>query len=138
VDGLRVVASAASQGKLADQLTGPGECRGVVILDLYCGGDAPCLEAVGQLGASARVLVMSASGWPADVLGAIEAGAAGYIAEQADGLMVVSAAETVARGGFWLSAELADMLQAELSRTPQQGLRPARPSRRPADLSPRE
>jgi DNA-binding NarL/FixJ family response regulator len=129
VDGLQVVASAASPGELADHMPGTDECPNVVILDLYYGGDAPCLEAIGQLGTAARVLVMSASGRPADVLGAIRAGAAGYITKQADGLMFAAAVEAVARGGFWLSAELADIVHAELSRRPRQDPHPARPRR---------
>jgi len=139
MDGLQVVASAASPSELADHMPGTDERPDVVILDLYYGGDAPCLEAIGQLGTAARVLVMSASGRPADVLGAIRAGAAGYITKQADGLMFAAAVEAVARGGFWLSAELADIVHAELSRPPRQDPHPARPRRLTADdLSPRE
>jgi DNA-binding NarL/FixJ family response regulator len=132
---LCVVASAESPAKLAEALAEaePGGYPDVMVLDLYHDGEEPCLAAVAQLRTGTRVLVMSASGKPADVLGAIRNGAAGYVTKQTSPEMIISAVETVAAGGFYLSSQLADILQAELTR--QQ--RPARQAHG-GELSPRE
>lgn len=135
--GLRVVASAESPAELARLLAaaGDGAVPDVMILDLYHDGDEPCLDAVEQLSSGTRVLVMSASGRPADVLGAIRRGAAGYVTKQTSAEMIVKAVETAASGGFYLSSQLADILQAELTRPdPPARARPARAG----ELSPRE
>lgn len=143
VDGVRVVASVGSAAELADELTDArvdSDYPDVMVLDLYHDGDTPCLDAVARLAKGTRVLVMSASGRPQDVLGAIRAGAAGYVTKQSSPEMIVSAVETAAAGGFFLSSQLADILQAELSR-------PAAPASQPQPrpkavsegvLSPRE
>lgn len=133
---LRVVASAESPAALAGALAGrePGDFPDVMILDLYHDGEDPCLEAVSQLSTGTRVLVMSASGRPSDVLGAIRCGAAGYVTKRTSPEMIVSAVETVAAGGFFLSSQLADILQAELTRRESTPVRQARGG----ELSPRE
>ncbi|MDQ2816314.1 MAG: response regulator transcription factor [Actinomycetota bacterium] len=128
-----VVASAACPADLATALTGAGRHPDVIVLDLYCDGDQPCLEGVAGLSATTRVLVMSASGRPDDVLGAINAGAAGYVTKESSTQMFVAAVESVAAGGFALSAQLADILQAAM-RSPGRGQHPS--STQP--LSPRE
>jgi DNA-binding NarL/FixJ family response regulator len=92
----------------------PEEVADVVLLDLYHGDDEPCLPIVAELRTVMKVLVVSASARPADVLGAIRAGANGYVTKLADPSMLVSAVRTVAAGGFALSSQLADILQAEL------------------------
>jgi two-component system nitrate/nitrite response regulator NarL len=102
----------------------------IVVLDLYCDGDRPCLAAITQWSAHTRILVMSASGRPEEVLGAVRAGAGGYITKRAQPAMFVAATRTVAAGGFWLSSQLADIMQSELSEPA-----PATPR---AHLSPRE
>jgi two-component system nitrate/nitrite response regulator NarL len=86
----------------------------VIVLDLYHDADAPCLTAVAELAASARVLVISVSGRREDVLSVVRAGAAGYVTKHASPDMFTAAVETVAAGGFALSPQLADILQAEL------------------------
>ncbi|MET8854245.1 response regulator transcription factor [Amycolatopsis sp. NPDC004625] len=115
----------------ADELTGvlsAGDSEvDVVVLDLYLGGEQPSLELVRQVAAAHNVLVMSASGRPADVVGAVRAGAHGYLTKQCSLDVIVAAVTTVAAGGFALSPKLADILHAEL----------ARPNPT-ADLSPRE
>lgn len=133
VDGVGVVASVASAGELVTSLV-EGPPPDLVVLDLYLDGDEPSLRAVAELSACTRVLVMSASGRPADVLGAIRAGASGYLTKHADPMMIVAAVETVAGGGFSLSSELADIIQAELI-TPG-SVRPH--GLRATQLSPRE
>jgi DNA-binding NarL/FixJ family response regulator len=133
---VHVVASAADPSGLLASLTA-GDDAGLdldlIVLDLYHDGDEPCLDAVSQLSAGARVLVMSVSGRPGDVVGAIRAGAAGYITKLASPEAFVSAVEAVAAGGFYLSSQLADILQAQLGRPqpqpqpqPDEGPRPAR------------
>ncbi|MEU8324489.1 response regulator transcription factor [Nonomuraea sp. NPDC048881] len=97
-----------------------GDLRGfdagydVLILDLYLAEDRPCLAAVKELSAVTRVLIVSASGRPADVLAAIRCGANGYVTKDAPSELIVAAVRTVAAGGFYLSAGLADILQSEL------------------------
>lgn len=93
----------------------------VIMLDLYHDGDEPCLGVIPELRRDHQVLVVSASGRPADVLGAIRAGACGYVTKLADPAMLVAAVRTVAGGGFALSSQLADILQAELARVPAAG-----------------
>jgi two-component system, NarL family, nitrate/nitrite response regulator NarL len=106
--GVEVVASVDSAAQL-DELT----TVDVVILDLYHDGDGPCLDAVGEWAARTRVLVMSASGRPADVLRAVRAGAGGYITKQAQPALFAVAVQTVAAGGFWLSSQLADIVLSQ-------------------------
>src|ERR1700753_1789350 len=97
---------------------GTGTGPDVIMLDLYLDGDQPCLDVIAKLRHDHKVLVVSASGRPAAVLGAIRAGACGYVTKLADPPMLIAAAHTVASGGFALSSQLADMLRGELARTP--------------------
>jgi two-component system nitrate/nitrite response regulator NarL len=114
--GMRVLASVATAAELATHLKDGDGSPDLVVLDLYHAGEEPCLAAVAELRTSVRVLVMSVSGRAEDVLGAIRAGASGYITKQASPAMFVAAVETVAAGGFWLSSQLADIVQSELVR----------------------
>lgn len=120
--GLQVVVSASTAHELCEQLIcSEGLESGiadVLIVDLYHDGGGPCLEAVANLAGNNRVLVMSASARPADVLGAVRAGASGYVTKHLSPNLFVSAVETVATGGFYLSSQLADILHAELTRSP--------------------
>jgi two-component system nitrate/nitrite response regulator NarL len=114
---IQVSAAVATPAELS--LTGPGAVRpNVIMLDLYHDGDEPCLDAVASLRQDHQVLVVSASGRPADVLGAIRSGACGYVTKLADPLMLIAAVRTVAGGGFALSSQLADILRGELDRVP--------------------
>jgi two-component system, NarL family, nitrate/nitrite response regulator NarL len=113
-----VRASCASADELDSVLEAAGgdQRPDVIVLDLYHDGGRPCLDAVARLTVSTKVLVMSASGSPADVVGAIRAGASGYVTKQSEPDVFVAAVETVAVGGFALSPRLADILHAELAR----------------------
>jgi two-component system, NarL family, nitrate/nitrite response regulator NarL len=113
---MRVLASVPTPGELAVHLQRSDSGPDVVILDLYHDGDEPCLAAIAELRTGTRVLVMSVSGRPEDVIGAIRAGASGYITKQALPAMFVAAVEAVSAGGFWLSSQLADIVQTELMR----------------------
>jgi len=133
---ISVVASCSSAADLPGALDSAGD-RGqpdVIVLDLYHDGGRPCLDAVAGLAGGRRVLVMSASGDPADVVGAVRAGASGYVTKQSSPEVFVAAVETVAAGGFALSPRLADILHTELLRPP--GGTPAQASM--PRLSPRE
>jgi two-component system, NarL family, nitrate/nitrite response regulator NarL len=125
-----VVASADSVAELTRHAV---DAADVVILDLYHDGDEPCLAAVAEVSARTRVLVMSASARPQDVLGAMRAGASGYITKRTQPALFATAVQTVATGGFWMSSQLADIMQARLT----EPARPAAPDPRP-QLSPRE
>jgi DNA-binding NarL/FixJ family response regulator len=130
---IQISAAVATLAELS--LLGPSAGHpDVIMLDLYHDGDEPCLNAIPKLRQDYKVLVVSASGRPADVLGAIRAGACGYVTKLADPLMLVAAVRTVASGGFALSSQLADILQGELARVPATaGTPPGTPA-----LSPRE
>ena len=109
----------------------------VLMLDLYHDGEESCLAAIPRLRQRCKVLVVSASARPADVLGAIRAGACGYVTKLADPPMLIAAVRTVASGGFALSSQLADILQGELARSSTAAGRPGEGAAAPA-LSPRE
>lgn len=116
----------------------PPEGVDVVVLDLYLDSDTPSLAAVRELSDRCAVLVMSASRSPGDVLTALQHGASGFITKHADDEAVLSAVRGVASGEFHLSAQLADILQAELAQlagTPAAVADPAKPA---PSLSPRE
>jgi two-component system nitrate/nitrite response regulator NarL len=123
--GLQSILAEAGDMQVSAAVATPGEIiRGangavrpdVIILDLYYGGDGACLDVIPRLRQDGKVLIVSASCRPADVLGAIRAGACGYVTKLADPPMLIAAVRTVARGGFALSSQLADILQAELAR----------------------
>jgi DNA-binding NarL/FixJ family response regulator len=135
---IAVVASAGTPEELLESLAADAHPPpDVVICDLYYAGDQPCLEAVAELAKVFRTLVISVSGRPADVIGAVRAGACGYVTKHADPAMIVAAVETAAAGGFSLSPQLADILYANVrKRSAHGGDRGVDPDRAP--LSPRE
>ncbi|MEV4759540.1 response regulator transcription factor [Micromonospora sp. NPDC049559] len=114
---LHVRYSAGSLAELAEQLAAAGDAErpDVIVMDLYLDGATASTAAIRDLATLARVLVVSASGRAEDVLGAIGAGASGYLTKQSSPELLVSAVETLAAGGFSLSAELADIVQAALA-----------------------
>jgi two-component system, NarL family, nitrate/nitrite response regulator NarL len=113
--GLRLVLSAPDAAELLvylkDKAARPAD---VVVMDLYLQGDQPSTEALRQLARLCRVLVISASTRPADVISAILAGASGYMTKRALARTFAAAIEAVHSDGFWLSSELADVLRGEL------------------------
>lgn len=113
--GLRLVLSAAGIEDLSDLLKEGATLRAdLVVMDLYLQGDRPSLDVLRKLVAVSRVLVISASTRPADVLDSILAGASGYLTKRAVARTFVTAIEAVYSGGFWLSSELAGVLRSEL------------------------
>lgn len=102
----------------------------LIMLDLYQADGRPALSAITELSEQLPVLVLSASRAPADVLAAMQAGACGYLTKQAGEEAYVTAIRTVASGGFYLSAQLADLIQAATL---------GKPATKPTEtLSPRE
>jgi two-component system nitrate/nitrite response regulator NarL len=140
---LVIKASTARIEQLAEWACDHGEWPDVAVVDLYLDGGGPCLALIAHLQKHAKVVVVSASARPADVLAAIRAGARGYITKLADPDMLRLAVRTVAAGGFALSPELADILHGELvpagmdRNAAQDGAQDAR-KRVVAILSPRE
>jgi DNA-binding NarL/FixJ family response regulator len=104
---ITVVASGATVAEL-----GPADSLNVVLLDLYLGSDQPALESITRLAASTPVLVISASARPDDVLGAIAAGASGYLTKDCPPELLAGGVLTAASGGFVLTGELADIVQS--------------------------
>jgi DNA-binding NarL/FixJ family response regulator len=133
VPDLEVVATVAACAELPVTDTGT-VAADLVIIDLYLVGGRPALADITRLSAQRPVLVVSASRAPADVLAAMQAGASGYLTKHATGDAYVTAIREVVGGGFYLSAQLADLLHAatdaprppvgrdELSRREQEAL----------------
>jgi two-component system, NarL family, nitrate/nitrite response regulator NarL len=128
-DDIQVAWSVSAPDELPRNATG-GVDADVVLLDLYQGDGRPALAAIARLSAHRPVLVVSASRAPGDVLAAMQAGASGYLTKQAGEDSYATAIRSVAAGTFYLSAQLADMIQAATL-----GRAPARPQEA---LSPRE
>jgi DNA-binding NarL/FixJ family response regulator len=84
----------------------------LVILDLYLANGEPALAAISELSDVVPVLVVSASRKPIDVLAAMQAGASGYVTKQTTEEGYLTAIRSIATGGFHLSAQLADLIQA--------------------------
>jgi two-component system, NarL family, nitrate/nitrite response regulator NarL len=87
----------------------------VVVHDLYLAEETPSLVSIAELSARTRVLVMSAYSKPVDVLACVRAGARGYVTKDASPEMVIRTVETVGAGGFAMSPQLADILQAAIA-----------------------
>jgi len=126
---IQVVSSGATVGELGDTAS-----LDLVMLDLYLGEDAPALAEITLLAGSVPVLVISASARPADVLGAIRAGASGYLTKDCPPELLAAGALTVASGGFALTGELADIIRSACPA----GTDPDGGAAAPVSLSPRE
>jgi len=83
---------------------------GVVILDLKLPGVHDAAAVVTVAGMGHRVLVVSAHGDQADVLGAIAAGARGYLTKDADADEILRAVREIAAGNTYVSPTLASIL----------------------------
>jgi DNA-binding NarL/FixJ family response regulator len=128
-DELRVVADAAEACHLTDLSS-----YDVVTLDIAgapTATPAP-LEVISTVAASVPVLVVSASQAAADVLGAVRAGAMGYVTKGSATGLLVGAVRTVAEGGFAFSPDLARLVRRAFVALPDPPVGGAAP------LSPRE
>ncbi|BDT92428.1 hypothetical protein IFM12275_24040 [Nocardia sputorum] len=83
----------------------------VVILDLSRIEHAVSLHALRMLTAQLPVLVISASDDPGHVANYLQTGAAGYLSLSATESAYLTAIRTVARGGLYVSSELAHSLR---------------------------
>lgn len=101
----------------------------VVILDLPLRSADPTLEMVAKVAEFGRPLVCAAWDQPPALLATIRAGARGCLTRHTERHAVREAVRAVARGGFYLCAELVDRFQAELARPADED---------PSGLAPRE
>ncbi len=101
---LELDAVAESVAQFAARRSGPG---GVVVLDLRLRGvrDTAAVMEVVSLGH--KVLVLSAHAAEADVLGAMAAGARGYLSKESDGAEILRAVREIAVGNSYVSPTLA-------------------------------
>jgi DNA-binding NarL/FixJ family response regulator len=104
---IQVALSVASLAELPD-----GELPAVILLDLYLGAAGSAIGSIHELAERARVLVVSASSVRGDVLAAMRAGASGYLTKDAEEDSFLAAVTTVHGQEFYLSAHLADLLNA--------------------------
>jgi DNA-binding NarL/FixJ family response regulator len=127
-----VVAAVARTAELAG--------LGAVDVVLLAPGEEEPVAAIAELRASTRVLLVCAPPATADVVRAIRAGVNGYLTDQAEDAVIRSAAQTVAVGGFAVSADLACVLHSQLGPHPTEPdpTPPRRPALLPSVLSPRE
>ncbi len=114
--GFEVVAVAANGSEALARF--PAARPHVVVLDLQIpapGGVEVTAEIVRQ-DPCARVLILSASGEHADVLGAVKAGAVGYLVKSASREELVDAIRRVAQGDTVFTAGLAGLVLGEFRR----------------------
>ncbi|MCD2192999.1 response regulator transcription factor [Actinomycetospora endophytica] len=119
--GLDVVAT-AGDGAAAARIA-PAVRPDVVVMDLQM----PHLDGAGATAAilevlpDTRVLVLSASAEQGDVLGAVRAGAAGYLVKSAQVSELVDAVERTAAGQAVFGPELAGLVLGEFRRREREG-----------------
>jgi DNA-binding NarL/FixJ family response regulator len=103
--GIEVASVRASLAELSSQAA-----PDVVILDLYLGHGRLSPAEIAAVTRTCPVLVVSASARRQDVLAAIRAGASGYILKTAAVEAFAEAVRAVAAGGFYVSSQLADLI----------------------------
>jgi DNA-binding NarL/FixJ family response regulator len=143
VPEVEVVAAASGVAELPR--TGNGAIDAdVVVMDLYLEDHGPALAAVAAIAEHRPVLVVSASRHPADVVAALRSGASGYVTKHAAEEVYAEAVHAATGEGFFLSSELADLIDAELvgaapsRRLPDAQLARDAPPLDRGELSPRE
>jgi DNA-binding NarL/FixJ family response regulator len=98
-------------GVVADSVTrfaaGQQPPGGVVVLDLKLHGVRDAAAVLQIAGLGHKVLVVSAHAGQAEVLGAIAAGARGYLSKDADGAEIIRAVRAIAAGNSYVSPILA-------------------------------
>jgi DNA-binding NarL/FixJ family response regulator len=112
--GIEVVCAAASLAGFAGQAA----ASDVIILDLYLGQGRLSPGQIAGVARACPVLVVSASARRPDVLAAVRAGASGYLVKASPAEAFGEAVRTIAAGGFYLSSQLADVLEASASDLP--------------------
>jgi DNA-binding NarL/FixJ family response regulator len=102
-----VATTAESVAQFAAARLAPGA---VVILDLKLRGVGDAAAVMEVVGMGHRVLVVSAHAGQDEVLGAIAAGARGYLTKDVDGTEIIRAVREVAAGNSYVSPTLASFL----------------------------
>jgi DNA-binding NarL/FixJ family response regulator len=105
---LEVVAAVASLGEFSAQPDAPD----LLILDLYLDHGRLTADQIAAAIRQCPALVVSASARQQDVLAAIRAGASGYLVKTAPVEAFTEAVRTVAAGGFYISSQLADLIDS--------------------------
>ncbi len=103
---LEVVAAVASLGEFSALPSAPD----VLILDLYLDHGRLTAAQIAAVIRPCPALVVSASARQHDVLAAIGAGASGYLVKTAPVEAFTEAVRTVVAGGFYISSQLADLI----------------------------
>lgn len=122
------VVGEASDGSETARLA--GELRpDVILLDLEMPGvdGVEALESLRQSGSGARAVVFTAYDTDERILGALRAGARGYLLKGASRSEIFSAVRTVAAGGSLLQPGVTDRLLAHVSRERAQEADPLTP-----------
>lgn len=83
---------------------------GVIVLDLKLQGVADAAAVLEVVEMGHRVLIVSAHAGQAEVLGAISAGARGYLTKDADGEEILRAVRVIAAGDSFISPRLASFV----------------------------
>lgn len=109
-EGIEVVCSVGSLAGLAQSGARPD----IVILDLHLGGQRVTQAQIWALVTRQPLLAISGYSDRYDVLDAIDAGASGYLTKEAAADSLITAVRTVAAGDFYLSPQLADVIDADL------------------------
>jgi DNA-binding NarL/FixJ family response regulator len=113
--GIEVVAETDDGLQVADIVA--SHAADVLVLDMGLPGlhGLDVLRKVGRHSPKTRVLVLSADGRDEFVIGAIRAGAAGYVLKGADLDELIAAIKSIARGGRYISPALSDRLVSALT-----------------------
>jgi DNA-binding NarL/FixJ family response regulator len=104
--GLEVAFAAASLDEFGAHAGTPD----VVILDMYLDHGRLSTAEIAAMTQICPALVVSASARQQDVLAAIRAGASGYLVKTSAVEAFAEAVRTVAAGGFYISSQLADLI----------------------------
>lgn len=115
-DDLEVVATAGTVAEALRRATATRPDVAVVDLNLPDGTGADVARALTQADPPARVLMLSASGEPPEVLAAVEAGASGYLLKTASAEELRAAIRRTAAGEAVFTAGLAGLVLGEYRR----------------------
>lgn len=115
---LRVVGTVACLAELQAGLQSGDIAPDVVILDLYLDNGRLSSGQIAEVTRCCPVLVVSVSARRQDVLAAIRAGASGYLVKTAAVDAFAAAVRTVISGGFYVSSQLADLIDASTAADP--------------------
>jgi DNA-binding NarL/FixJ family response regulator len=116
------VHTGAVAGSVEEFLAYRQPAGGVVVVDLGLPGVRDAAAVVAVVSRGYRVLVVSAHGGQTEVLGAIAAGARGYLTKDAEADEIIRAVREIARGNSYVSPTLASFL-LDSSRTRNSGVR---------------